>query len=180
MQDQRMPQPQADGNQRSVRLRQIRVLWLPLLLVAVNALLVIVTTIIVLLALPLILTGLLVIALLRATIVFLSGGRWLARKRAPRGCGGTGTGWPHHPRRDHTRGVSPALSPGARPLPRRPSLGPPYRADNLAHIAGADYHPRAIELFLEHVRLRQGRTQYPDLPDLTNPALIRTSLGTPR
>ena len=61
-------------------------------------------------------------------------------------------------------------------FPEDDALGPPYRADELAHLAGADYHPRPVQIFLDQVRLRQGRTQWlPDLPDLTPPREIRAS-----
>ncbi|MGH2588491.1 MAG: hypothetical protein ACRDJE_26515, partial [Dehalococcoidia bacterium] len=65
-------------------------------------------------------------------------------------------------------------------FPEEPELGPPYRTGELAGLVGADYHPRDVAILLDHVRLRHGRTQWlPDLPETTDPAAIRASLGEP-
>lgn len=163
-----------------VRLRRIRVLWLPLLLVAVNAVVVFVATIVALLLIPFAVVALVAAALLRWAVYFLSGGRLLARRRRPEDAAeiepaGTALLSPD---------VRQALAERFRPclvlFPEDADLGPPYRTGGIAQLAGADYHPRAVELFLEHARLREGRTQWlPDLPDVTPPADIRAGLGAP-
>jgi hypothetical protein len=180
MSDAPPPRRMPHGAPSRVRLRQLRVIWLPLLLVTLNAILVAVATVATILLLPVALTLLLLAAAGRALIATLSGGRLLARKRRPEDAAEVEpagrTTLPEATRRELAWRFRPCLVL----FPEDPALGPPYRTGELAHAAGADYHPRAVELFLEHVRLRKGRTQWlPDLPDLTDPALIRASLGTP-
>lgn len=161
-----------------VRLRRLRVLWLPLLLVGLNAVVVFVATVVALLLIPLALVALVVAALLRGAIYFLSGGRLLARKRRPEDAAEVAPAG--SPRLDAAtrQALAARHSPCLVLFPEDAVLGPPYRTGDLAHLAGADYHPRPVELFLDHVRLREGRTQWlPDVPDLTPLADIRARLG---
>lgn len=173
------PAPASETTARAgVRLRQLRVLWLPLLLVSLNAALVAAATLAVLLLIPIALALLLVAALLRNLLTFVSGGRWFPRRRRPEELDqspATGrTALPDDLRERLARRYCPCLVL----FPEDPELGPPYRTGELAHLAGADYHPRAVEVFLQHARLRQGRTQWlPDLPDITAVETIRASLG---
>ena len=85
-----MQTPDPPRNPSRVRMRQIRVLWLPLLLVALNAIIVFVATVVALLLIPLAVVLLTLAVLLRWAIYFLSGGRLLARKRRPEDAGGPG------------------------------------------------------------------------------------------
>jgi len=168
-----------DGPGR-VRLRQVRVLWLPLLLVGINAVVVFVATIVALLLIPVALVLLVIAAMLRWAIYFLSGGRLLAGKRRPEDAAEVESAGRATLGEAARRALAWRYRPCLVLFPEDPALGPPYRADELAHLAGADYHPRPVGIFLDQVRLRQGRTQWlPDVPDLTPLAEIRASLGGP-
>ncbi len=178
MPDPRAPRPTpSNAGFASRLLRRAQVIWLPLLLVFLNAVLVTLSLLLTLVVLPLLLVGVLLLALLRMLLTTISGGRLFARKRKPEEADDAPAGpsaLPEAERRELALRYRPCLVL----FPEEPELGPPYRIGEGADIAGADYHPRAVEIFLEHVRLRQGRTQWlPDLPDTTHPAEIRASLG---
>src|SRR3954447_10637320 len=174
------PKPLPPGVPTRVRLRQVRVIWLPLLLVTLNAILVFLATMLALLLIPVALVVLLAAALLRGIVALLSGGRLLARRRRPEDAAEVEVAGRTLLGEATRQGLAWHFRPCLALFPEDPALGPPYRTGELAHAAGADYHPRPVELFLEHVRLRKGRTQWlPDLPDLTDPATIRVGLGTP-
>ena len=160
-------------------LRRIQITWLPLLLVALDILLVALSFLLVLVVLPLLFLALLLATSLRFALRTLSGGRLFARRRSsePHPLPMTDmAGLPEARRRELAERYRPYLVL----FPEDQDLGPPYQIGEGAHLAGADYHPRAVEIFLNHVRLRQGGTQWlPDLPDTTPPEQIRAKLGTP-
>ena len=178
----RDPAP-ASTPRTSVRLRQLRVIWLPLLLIFLDGLLLVVCVVVALLLAPVALVTLLLVALLRILISTLTGGRLFGERRMKdagepsSAAGGAGrTTLSAAARRNLAMRYRPCIVA----FPETAELGPPYRTGEVAHLAGADYHPRAVELFLNHVRLRQGRTQWlPDLPETTPIADIRASLGRP-
>lgn len=179
MAEPRQAPPPPTGPPDRVRFQRARVRWLPLALVALNGLLVGVTLLAAVILTPFVLTALLLLASLRLVLQTISGGRWFAR----RGPGGAGDEAPANPttlpeatRRELARRHRPCLVL----FPERAEFGPPYRVGEGANLVGADYHPRAVGIFLDHARLRLGRTQWlPDMPDTTDPAEIRASLGGP-
>src|SRR4051794_25379178 len=83
MSEARGPNRRPPATPTRVRLRKVRVIWLPLLLVTLNAILVVAATLVALLLIPVVLVALSLAALLRATVVFISRGHLLARRRRP-------------------------------------------------------------------------------------------------
>ncbi|MGH2586052.1 MAG: hypothetical protein ACRDJE_14155, partial [Dehalococcoidia bacterium] len=65
------------------RLLRLRVVWLPLLLVVLDAILLIVALLLAVVLIPLIVLGLLIAVLVRSLVYVLSGGRWGMRRRGP-------------------------------------------------------------------------------------------------
>lgn len=160
------------------RLRRVRVIWLPILLVLLDGLLLLFLTALALLLTPFVLLATGAIWLLRLLASLAPQTRWLARQRRevyqrpPAGTGSLSD--------EQRRQVALAFRPCLVIYPEAADLGPPYRVDDLVHMVGADYHPRDVRLFLNHARLRRGRTQWlPELPDLTDSEEIRASLGEP-
>lgn len=164
---------------RSVLLRQAQVVWLPLLLIVLNALLLLLSLALALLLLPFVAAGLALFALLRWLISTLSRGRLLGRRRRqgeePEQTPANPTTLSDAVRRELALQYRPCLSV----WPEDEELGPPYRTGETAYLLGADYHPRSVNLFLRQIRLRHGRTQWlPDTPDHTPPAEVRGYLGS--
>ncbi len=161
-----------------VRFRKIRVVWLPLLIVVLDAVILSIAVVglaaLVVVGLPL----LALLALLRSLVSTLSGGRLFRGRRAAEEAETLPAG-PTSLSSSRRQALALRYRPCLIVFPEDPALGPPYRTGEMAHI-GADYHPRAIEIFIDHVRLRTGRTQWlPDLPDPMEPATIRAGLGAP-
>jgi hypothetical protein len=166
------------GTPRGNRLLRLRVVWLPLVLIVLDGILLIVALLLAVVLVPLIVLGLLVALLIRGAINVLSGGRWWTRRRTSEEVAELEpSGLPrltHEQRRELAMRYRPCLVF----FPEESELGPPYRTGELANLIGADYHPRDVAIFLDHVRLRRGHTQWlPDLPETTEPAAIRASLG---
>ena len=177
-----VPEPPDEREQRpvQVRLRRLRVLWLPLLLIVFDALLVLLALALALVVLPLVLAALALVALLRWLLSVITFGRLPRRRRfldaqeplPPAGRGVLSD--------EERRALAVRLRPFLSLYPEDQELGPPYRGEESEQLLGADYHPRSVSIFLDHVRLRHGRTQWlPDLPDPTPLAEIRASLGRP-
>jgi hypothetical protein len=163
---------------KHMRLRRLRVFWLPLFLVVLDALLLLVIALLAMVLVPVAVLVLMLVALVRWLVFTLSGGRWCRPRRTP---GDTSNqppaGLPHLSAAER-RELALRYRPCLVLFPEDRELGPPYRTGELANVVGADYHPRDARLFLDHVRLRQGRTQWlPDMPETTDPAVIRASLG---
>jgi len=71
------------GEPRRDRLLRLRVVWLPLLLVVLDAILLVIVLLLAVVLVPLIILGLLIVALARSAVYVLSGGRWGMRRREP-------------------------------------------------------------------------------------------------
>jgi hypothetical protein len=161
-----------------VRFREMRVRWLPLVLVVLNGAILCITALVALVVLPFVLALLLLVALIRLLLNAISGGRWFARQEPGQVAEepANPTTLPEELRHDLAWRFQPCLML----FPESAEFGPPYRTGAGANLIGADYHPRGVEIFLDHARLRLGRTQWlPDMPETTEPAAIRASLGQP-
>jgi hypothetical protein len=172
-----MPFTPAPG--ASLRFRQARVKWLPILLIAVDAVLLMLAMLLMLVLAPLALALVLLAMVLRLLLPTITGGRWFGSDRTR----GRVSAGPPVGVGSLSNAVRRELADRYRPclilFPEDPELGPPYRADERAGDQGADYHPRAVEIFLDHARLRRGHTQWlPEFPDPTGPAAVRANLGT--
>lgn len=172
------PVDQGPGGDGKIRLRQARLFWLPLALIALDGLLVLVSILLAIVILPIAAVILLLLALLRQLVAFVTRGRVFGRRRHAE----PGTEAPAGPT-SLTPGERQDLAFRYRPclvvFPERQDLGPPYRTDELAYLVGADYHPRSVDLLLRHARFRSGRAQWlPDLPGTTSIEQVRASLGS--
>src|SRR5690242_17327939 len=163
-----------------LRMRRMRVVWLPVLLVFLNALLLVLGVLLLLVFAPVALVFLVLVGMVRGLVYVVTGGRY----------GGGRHGLEEVP--EQRPAARPRLTAAQRRelalryrpclvlFPEDADLGPPYRTGDLASIIGADYHPRPVEILLDHARLRHGKTQWlPDLPDPSGPDVIRASLGEP-
>jgi len=160
-----------------MRLQRARVFWVPMALVILDGFLLLFSLLIALIVLPILLTILLLLAIGKVLLSIVTGGRLGRRKRkaaVAEELPGGETSLPEALRQQLADQYRPALVL----FPEDADLGPPYRTDETAYLLGSDYHPRAVELLLEHVRLRRGRAQWlPDLPGTTSMQDIRDHLG---
>ncbi|MGE3074063.1 MAG: hypothetical protein AB7N24_12475 [Dehalococcoidia bacterium] len=159
----------------SVRLRRARTFWVPLALVALDGLLLLLSLILAIVVLPIIFIGLMLFAFLRFLFGLVTGRRRKKKGAAsPEDLPGSDTTLRDEERQELAEKYRPCLVL----FPEDGELGPPYRTDEMAHLIGADYHPRPVSLIFNHVRLRRGRAQWlPDLPGTTSAEDIRKYIG---
>lgn len=172
MNDGELPE-EFDGLPQSVRLHRARTFWVPLVLVALDGVLLLISLLIALIVLPVVLLVLLVVSLAKLVFGLLTGRR-KRRPLAPEAIPASGTTLSEDERRE----LAERYRPCHVLFPEAGDLGPPYRTDAMAHLIGSDYHPRSVDLILRHVRLRRGRGQWlPDLPGTTSVDHIKNYLG---
>jgi hypothetical protein len=169
-----------DSEPGTMRLQRARVFWVPLALVALDGVLLLLSFLAALIVIPLLLIVLFLLAIARLLLSVITRGRIGGRRGRQPGeaaIPASETTLPEAKRKELANRYRPALVI----FPEDPELGPPYRTDEMAHLLGADYHPRSVNLILNHVRLRRGRAQWlPDLPGRTSAEDIRQHLGDPK
>ena len=181
-----MAEPERDEKRTSLlealpgsqaRMRRLRFFWIPLALIIADAILVVLAVLLALIVLPIVLILLMLAAFGRWLIRFVTRGRVFPRK-AEATDSDAGDAAPPKLDAETRRQLAERYHPAIVAFPEDREQGPPYRTGEIGGLGGADYHPRPVEIFLEHVHLRRGRTQWlPDLPGTTDPEVLRRSLG---